>query len=138
MIKTIPLSILVSLLAIVGCSDSSSESANQSPTILLRYKGDPLANVRVQLHDSESGPVVAAAISDQAGQARFKQLSPPGGPQHFVSVESISDGGWILDPKLGKPATSGLSIPSFDSTSQQPHELDLPPSAVRLLTRKKR
>ncbi|QDV66438.1 hypothetical protein Poly24_01240 [Rosistilla carotiformis] len=138
MIKTISLSILVSLLAIVGCSDSSSESSNQSPTILLRYKGDPLANVRVQLHDSESGPVVAAAISDPTGQARFKQVSPSGGPQYFVSVESISDGGWILDPKLGDPATSGLSIPTFDSTSQQPHELDLPPSAVRLLTRKKR
>ncbi|WP_417748103.1 hypothetical protein [Rosistilla oblonga] len=138
MIRTIPLSILVSLLAIVGCSDSSSESSNQSPTILLRYQGDPLASVRIQLHESESGPVVAAAISDRTGQARFKLLPPPGGAQYFVSVESISDGGWILDPTLGNSATSGLSIPSFDSTSQQPHELDLPPSAVRLLTRKKR
>ncbi len=81
---------------IAGCSDAlSPPPPEDAPAITVVYQSDPVANVHLQLHESENGPIVARAITSADGKARFVNLPNPQPTEYFVSLESVSEGGWI-------------------------------------------
>ena len=122
--------------ALVGCGGSGGDSAN-GPGIAVIYESDPLADVQVRLHDGPDGPVLTQAVSATDGVARFADVPSPEPDRYHVSLASIGDGGWILDPQYLKPADSGLTLHPLATAAIQ--QIKLPSGAVRpLLTTNRR
>lgn len=114
----------------VGCGgDRSAELEGRS--VLVSFGNDPLADVQVNLHDSSAGPVISSAVTDGAGIARFAELPNPEPEQYWVSLISISDGGWILDNKYLEAQASGLQLGPIEGFERQ--TIRLPSDAVRPL-----
>ncbi len=127
------LGILVCL-AIAGCGGDDPASPDfTGPRVTITYDSAPLADVQIRLHATQSGSSLAYAVSAADGIARFPQLPVPEPTEYFVSLESIGDGGWILDQKFTTTSTSGIRLkPLVDNASQQ---IALPRGAVRPLYR---
>ncbi|EMI15339.1 signal peptide protein [Rhodopirellula maiorica SM1] len=132
--KTLASVLLIpAILAFSGCGGlDSGPTDSDSAGVAVTYRSDPLADVHVRLHGSATGPVLAAAISSTDGIARFEHMPSPQPDEYFVSLCSLSDGGWILDAKYLKPSDSGLKLKSLATGEVQP--IELPRSAVRPLT----
>ena len=112
-----------------GCSESdASGDVSGAPFVHVEYEGQPLANVQVFLRGSRSGPVLAQSISRQDGNAYFTQLPSPEPSKYFVTVESLGDGGWILDADACQQLTESTFLQSLTSSPVQ--RIELPDGAV--------
>ncbi|KAA1258452.1 hypothetical protein LF1_09720 [Rubripirellula obstinata] len=116
---------------IAGCEPIPEESDVESERVVIRYQGRPLADVRVGLHGDRNGPVLSQAITDDNGQAVFRDLPSPEPSPYFVTLESVSDGGWILDSRVIKRSRTKLELPPF--SSQLVQEIELPSGSVKPL-----
>ncbi|TWT73313.1 hypothetical protein [Allorhodopirellula solitaria] len=116
-----------------GCEGDLPVSDPNGPSVLVTYQSQPLADVQVCLHESASGPVLAQAVSAADGQATFREIPAPEPSEYSVSLQSLSDGGWILDPKYTNPAKSLVRLAPLGDGD--PQTIELPRGAVRPLTR---
>lgn len=112
-----------------GCERESQDEPSVSVTIL--YEGMPLANVNVRLHDGLDGPMLAQSITRDDGRALIANVPSPEPDQYFVSLESISDGGWILDSRAIQRSGSVFKLMPFREKPQQ--EIELPPRSIKPL-----
>lgn len=120
---------LIGLIVLLGCQTrSTTPDDSASPSILIVYEGDPLANVHVRLRESEHSPVLAQAISDIDGVATFTELPSPEPSAYCVSMESVSDGGWILDAKVVEKFTRPIRLNPFAVNSR--HTIEIPKRSV--------
>lgn len=119
-------------LAGIGCDSPAVPVISDAPKITVSYAGNPLADVHVRLHDSPGGPVIAQAVSDDAGHATFDELPVPEPAHYFVSMESVGDGGWILDAKMLQRENAARQWPPFATTPIQ--RIELPPGSVKTLS----
>jgi len=121
---------ILAAVVMTGCSENRQPvAASSGHHVVVMYQADPLADVHVRLYATPDGPVLAEAISAMNGHVHFDRLPSPQPAEYFVSLESISDGGWMLDSKFGKAATSALRLKSLDEKTSQ--QLTLPRGAVR-------
>lgn len=118
-------------IAMIGCNGDHESPAPHAPAVLLSYQSGPLADVQVRLHESESGPVLAQAVSASDGRASFHIVPDPEPSAYFVSMQSIGDGGWILDAKYGEASKSHVRLAPLAAHDQQ--TIELPRGAVRPL-----
>lgn len=124
--------LLGSLLA-SGCADSSSHADfSGQPFVRVVYQGQPLGDVQVRLHETLEGPVLAQSISHQDGNAYFAEVPSPEPPKYFVTVESISDGGWILDAKACQEISKSISLEPLESSPEQ--RIEIPKGAIQQLS----
>ena len=115
--------LLGSLLA-SGCSDSSSPAdISGQPFVRVLYQGQPLGDVQVKLHETLEGPALTHSISRQDGNAYFTQVPSPEPSRYFVTVESISDGGWILDSEACQKLSESISLEPLESSRDQRIEI---------------
>jgi hypothetical protein len=75
--------------------------------------------------------MVAKAVSGIDGQVDFVDLPSPEPDEYFVSLQSLGDGGWILDPQFASATESGLRLQAIDTNNRQ--TIDLPSGVVRSL-----
>lgn len=116
-----------------GCSESKSVAdVSGQPYVRVIHQGQPLGDIQVRLHESQGGPVLAQSISRQDGKAHFAEVPSPEPSNYFVTVESISDGGWILDAKACKKLSQNTSLEAFESSREQ--RIEIPNGAVRPLS----
>lgn len=124
------------LCVVVGCGDDAASPISTGPVVLVQYQSEPLADVHVRLLSSASGPVLTQAITQRNGQAIFVDLPSPEPEAYFVSLESVGDGGWILNPKITDRAIAPLRLkPLTDNPLQS---IQLPPGSVQPLHPSKR
>ena len=116
----------------IGCGSTSVVDETRSPIVMVDYDGHPLADVHVRLHDSSGGSIVAQAITRDDGQAVFSDLPSPEPAKYFVSLESVGDGGWILDTHLIERHHDALELSPFMDLRIQ--RIVLPPRSVQSLT----
>lgn len=116
----------------IGCGSATSVDESRSPIIAIDYDGHPLADVHVRLHDAGTGSVVAQAITREDGQAVFANMPSPEPVKYSVSLESVSDGGWILDPQAMKRLSDSLELSSF--ADERIQRIVLPARSVKSLT----
>ena len=132
---------------LVGCGRNGTSSPFRSDVaVTVLYQGKPLGNVEVRLYRSDvatnSDTTTAAepnwvGFSDAAGVAYLSPAGEVAGDKSAAAAESTwlvavrSDGGWTLDPRLGDPERSGLTIRFADSPGPTP--LNLPDQAIRSL-----
>ncbi|MEO1616903.1 MAG: hypothetical protein AAFV88_13690 [Planctomycetota bacterium] len=129
--------VFVASIALCGCSDSTPGSNHpDGPLVRVMYQGKPLGDVQVMLHASKGSPVIAQSISRQDGNAYFTEVPSPEPPEYYVTVESVGDGGWMLDPKACQQLSKSISLQSLESSPQQ--QLEIPNGAVRPLMNSKR
>ncbi|EMI58539.1 hypothetical protein [Rhodopirellula sallentina] len=116
-----------------GCEAAShTESANPTASVQVVYESEPLANVQIMLKQTADGPALTHAISDRLGVARFKEMPEPEPAEYVIAMESLSDGGWILDRKVVGKFCDSLRLKPF---SQSPNQIiELPKRAVQLLS----
>ncbi len=125
-------SFIASLLAVFGCGSSATTNPEPSgPSVSVSYQSGPLADVEVSLHATSTGPSIAKAVSASDGRANFPDVPSPEPAEYFVSLQSLGDGGWILDQKFAG-ADNGLRIKPLADNQQQ--KIKLPRGAVRPLT----
>ncbi|WP_146405657.1 carboxypeptidase regulatory-like domain-containing protein [Allorhodopirellula heiligendammensis] len=118
-----------------GCGESPT-SVVSGPSVMVTYESQPLADVQVTLHATETGPALAQAVSASDGRAYFQNMPLPEPSEYLVSLQSLGDGGWILDPKYAQAAKSRLRLqPLTDSELQT---IELPRGAVSALTPSRR
>ena len=131
---------------LVGCGRNGTSLPFRSDVaVAVLYQGKPLGNVEVRLYRSDvatnSDTTTAVepnwvGFSDAAGTAYLSQTDGATGEAAaettwLVAVRSDGDGGWTLDPRLGDPERSGLTIRFADSPGPPP--LNLPDQAIRSL-----
>ena len=125
-------SMLCAAVVLVGCDDSSTTSPSESDTyVKVVYDGKPLANVQVLLKQTADGAPLARAITNERGFAYVSELPSPEPQDYIVAMESISDGGWMLNPSVMKKLGDSLHLKPF---SESPHQtIELPRRAVQSL-----
>lgn len=119
---------------IAGCGDGvPPPPPDDAPAILVVYRSGPVVDVQVQLHESPSGPIIAQAITSADGKARFAQLPDPQPREYCVTLESVGDGSWILDPRIMQRFTQTLRIKPLTQNSSQ--SIELPARSIQSLHR---
>ncbi|MCM2373219.1 hypothetical protein [Aporhodopirellula aestuarii] len=120
-------------IALLGCdAQSQTETGAEEASVKVVYQSNPLANVLIVLKQPADGKPLAHAISARSGRASFQSLPNPEPEQYVVSMESNSDGGWILDSNIMAKFCDSLRLKPF---SQVPNQLiELPNRAVRSLS----
>ncbi len=123
---------LLSCICFCGCDSSpQSDTGSGGPSITVVYEDQPLADVQVRLHEAAQGPVLAQAITSDEGRAVFRDLQSPEPSEYFVSMDSLSDGGWILNPKVVKPALDAIRVQPFATNTNQ--QIELPSRSIQSL-----
>lgn len=120
---------VLGFVVIGGCEAESPHDESAIVTVL--YDGKPLADVSVRLHDRIDGPPLTQAITQDNGEARLPNIPSPEPAEYFVSLESFSDGGWILDPRATQRSGNALKLKSFAERLHQ--EIELPANSVKPL-----
>lgn len=124
--------LIVLTLAITGCGNRDTRQTQTSgPSVAVSYESQPLADVEVSLHATSTGLAIAKAISTSDGRAYFTEVPSPEPAEYFVSLQSLSDGGWILNSKYSA-TNCGLRLKPLAINEQQ--KIELPRGAVRPLT----
>lgn len=117
---------------LAGCDASSTTSTSESDTyVKIIYDGKPLANVQVLLKQTADGTPLARAITNERGLAFVAELPSPEPEDYVVAMESISDGGWMLNPSVMKKFSDSLRLKPFSESPQQ--TIELPRRAVQSL-----
>lgn len=124
------LCLLATLVPVLGCRDvAAPETAVGKVQVV--YDGEPVVDVQVRLHAIEGGPVVAQAVTDGQGMAPFMECPSPEPDAYFVSLESVSDGSWMLDPDVVQRAAAAWKLQPFATQPEQ--TLKLPPRSIQVL-----
>ena len=141
--------LLLLLRGLVGCGRNGTSSPFRSDVaVTVLYQGKPLGDIEVRLYRSDvatNSDTTTAAEPNWVGfsdAAVVAYLSPAGEVAGdtsaaaaqtiwLVAVRSDGDSGWTLDPRLGDPERSGLTIRFADSPGPTP--LNLPDQAIRSL-----
>lgn len=121
---------------VAGCGDDAALPTPTGPAVLVQYQSEPLADVHVRLLASTGGPVLSQAITQSDGQARFIDLPSPEPEVYFVSIESVGDGGWMLNRKVTDRTTASLRLKPLAENPLQ--SIDLPLGSVQPLHPTKR
>lgn len=120
-----------------GCSESNSRAdLIGKPFVNVTYQGKPLSDVQINLHDGQGGAVLAQSISGQDGNAYFTEVPSPEPPRYSVTVESIGDGGWMLNPEACQELSKITFLAPLESTQEQ--RIEIPAGAVQTLASRKR
>jgi len=128
----VSVSLLASAIVIAGCGGTDSGAIpSTGPSVAVIYESNPLADVQVRLHAGPTGPVITQSISAADGTARFSGVPSPEPDEYFVSLESLSDGGWMLDAKYSQAADSGMTLKPLVTNDGQ--RIEIPSGAVRSL-----
>lgn len=128
---TVISSLCVLVGCMIGCGDEVASPMPSGPAVLIRYQSEPLADVHVRLLASDGGPVLCHAITQSDGQATFVDLPSPEPEVYFVVLESVGDGGWMLNRQVLDRATKSLRLkPLAENPSQS---IDLPRGSVQSL-----
>ncbi|TWT50918.1 hypothetical protein Pla22_36610 [Rubripirellula amarantea] len=114
-----------------GCGSPETGTSTSNASVSVRYQGQPIADVVVRLHSELNGPPLTQAITDASGNASQFQLPSPEPPKYFVTLESVSDGGWILDLNAIERTGIVLELSSFNLNPIQ--NIELPPQSVQPL-----
>jgi hypothetical protein len=112
-----------SALSMGGCGSGESSGLRPSgPVVRLIYEGQPQGGIEVRLYAdakdfADSDQPVYIGLSDSAGEAVLLPLPGIAGiavdigeKDWAVGLRSIGEGDWILDPRLGDPAKSRLTV----------------------------
>ncbi|MGI9469594.1 MAG: hypothetical protein ACR2OA_20900 [Rubripirellula sp.] len=114
---------------VCGCSETNSlVDTSKSPFVQVMYQGEPLGDVQVRLHETQGGPVIAQSVSRQDGNAYFSQVPSPEPAKYYVTVESLSDGSWGLNPQACQKLSESISLKALESSPAQ--RIDIPDGAV--------
>jgi len=116
-----------------GCGGQTTLQPASGPGIRFLCEGAPVANLHVRLHISPDEPFLAQGITTDDGIVRFNKLPQPPPELWYVALESVGDGGWMLDPQYATPGKSGLTVTTLDEA--QPPTVELPKVAMRSLSR---
>lgn len=120
-----------------GCGETHSQAdVSGSPYVSVTHQGKPLPDVQVRLHEHAGGPVIAQSISRPDGNAYFTDVPSPEPTKYFVTVESLGDGGWMLDTKACEELSKSVSLEPLESVSSQ--RIEIPKRAVKILSSPKR
>ncbi len=113
----------------IGCGQSGSQMhVDGAPTVRVMYQGKPLGDIQVRLHANHGGPVLAQAISQQNGNAYFPDVPSPEPDKYFVTLESLGDGGWMLDAAACESLTETSQLNALQSSPSQ--RIEIPNGAV--------
>lgn len=124
---------VLAALELAGCGTSTTLQPTTGPGVRFLCEGIPVANLHVRLHASPDEPFLLQGVTADDGIVRFGQLPEPVPDRWYVAVESLGDGGWMLDPRYATPGGNGLTVDRLDE--QQPATLELPKRAMRVLSR---
>lgn len=125
---------------ICGCSGGGDKSVPSGLTILVQYQQQPLSDVHVILHEQVGGPLVMEGWTGIDGIAElripsvseFSRLEDVTEVMEFIVVaDSISGGGWIIQPKYADLSHGELKV-AFE-VGQDQAMLELPGDAVKVL-----
>lgn len=123
---------ILGLTLLAGCINSERTAGSDSPAgIAVTYQDSPVAGLEIWLLDSPNGRVVSRSITLSDGIARF---DPPSQEpeEYFVSLESLGDGGWVLQPRVVAPFIEQTTLKPFAVKPVQ--SIELPASAIRILS----
>lgn len=125
--------VVLAALGLAGCGAPTTLQPTAGPGVRFTCEGSPVANLHVRLHASPNEPFLLQGITAVDGLVRFGELPQPLPERWYVAVESLGDGGWMLDPRYASPSENGLTVERLDE--QQPATLELPKRAMRILSR---
>lgn len=118
--------------SLTGCeSDLPLPPPDDAPTITVMFESDPVADIEVKLHESGNGPAIVRSVTSTDGKARFVDVPDPEPAEYFVSLESASDGGWILDQDVTQRLTRKLRLKPLNQESSQ--TIELPSRSIKPL-----
>ena len=80
--------------------------------------------------------MLAQSVSRQNGNAYFVDVPSPEPQKYFVTVESLSDGGWMLDASACQKLSQSISLKALESSPGQ--RIEIPDGAVHPLSSPKR
>lgn len=124
---------VLAALELSGCGTPTTLQPTTGPGVRFLCEGSPVANLHVRLHASPDEPFLLQGVTADDGIVRFGELPEPVPDRWYVAVESLGDGGWMLDPRYATPDANGLTVDRLDE--QQPATLELPKRAMRVLSR---
>lgn len=120
-----------------GCSETNSRvDISGLPFIQVMYQGEPIGDVQVRLHQIQGGPVIAQSVSRLDGYAYFSQVPSPEPSRYFVSLDSISDGSWMLDSEACQKLSQQIALNPLESSPGQ--RIEIPDGAVHPISSIKR
>ena len=121
--------ILFACVLLSGCGTTDSPvDPSQSPFVQIMYEGQPLGDVQVRLHQTQGGPVIAQSVSRQDGNAYFTNIPSPEPSCYYVTLESLSDGSWDLNPQACQKLSENITLKTFESSPCQ--QIEIPDGAV--------
>jgi len=130
--RTMRTAMLLIVVGLVGCgSEVGSTEAADGPTVAVMFQDDPLAGVQVSLYGPTGEAALARAVTRDDGKAYFTDLPSPQPTQYRIELQSLGDGGWMLDPSVVESFCDSQVIKPFHASPSQ--ELALPNRAVRSL-----
>jgi len=116
-----------------GCGGQTTLQPASGPGIRFLCEGAPVASLHVRLHASPDETFLVQGITTDDGIVRFNKLPQPPPELWYVALESVGDGGWMLDARYATPGTSDLTVTALDEA--QPPTIELPKEAMRSLSR---
>jgi hypothetical protein len=127
------LRLVLAVLLMTGCGGPTTLQPAAGPGVRFTCEGSPVANLLVRLHASPEGPCLGQGITADDGVVRFSELPQPLPERWYVALESVGDGGWMLDARYATPSANGLTLERLEE--EQPATLELPAKAIRSLSR---
>jgi len=139
--------VLLGCLSPLACGCGSGDSSGRRPSgpvVRLVYEGQPQGGIEVRLYSDAKDFVdgdqpVYVGLSDPAGEAVLLPVAETAvdlaDKDWAVGLRSVGDGDWILDPKLGDPAKSRLTVRpnAVDNTDATEATVQIPRGAIRPL-----
>lgn len=135
---------LTMIMAIVGCTQGAGVTTSAvGPRVKVIYEGSPLADVQVSVYvDRTAAKPILQGITNAEGIAVLLPIddgtSPGTSPGTTgaetslpVTLQSLGDGGWMLDAKLAELARGQLTLRI--SPSDPPPMIEIPRGGVKPL-----
>jgi hypothetical protein len=120
---------LACLLGLAGCRGEGGRWLD-GPRVELRYESQPLAGALVRLHlDPKSAPELSG-VTDDSGVAVLAGTAGPSDGSYAVSLEAVSGGGWVFDPRMTDAAKSNLKVTLQAGAAAR---IELPSGSIRPL-----
>lgn len=131
---------LTMVMAIVGCTQGAGVTTSVvGPRVKVIYEGSPLADVQVSVYvDRTAAKPILQGITNAEGIAVLLPIDDGTSPGTTgaetslpVTLQSLGDGGWMLDAKLAELARGQLTLRI--SPSDPPPMIEIPRGGVKPL-----